>query len=280
MAMQCVPDSGTCAMPPSACADDSWEVNDSRSDASHNPVLAPDTYGLVSCPSATSSTRANDDWFKIEVAADARVDLQLAGGPETDLDLHLYHADGTLVTASTSLDPDEEITACLSAATYYVKVNGHGSARNEYLLSYQVRAESCTTTCHDDAREDDDTFSQARETAYPSFISNGNTICPGDDDWYSVLLFTGEELTIDLAFTQSNDAQDLDLHLYKDSLDLWPCDTSNPRACSPEHGQGGGSNEHATFSAPVGCDAGCRYFVVVRGYNRSSNDYGIGIEIR
>jgi hypothetical protein len=280
MAVQCVPDGGTCAMPAGACADDSWEVNDARSDASHNPGLAPDTYGLVSCPSATSSTRANDDWFKIEVASDARIDLQLAGGPETDLDLHLYHADGTPVTASTSLDPDEEINACLRAATYYVKVNGYGSARNEYLLAYQTRPESCTTTCQDDAREDDDTYSQARETTYPEFISNGNMICPGDDDWYSVLLFTGEELTIDLAFTQSNDAQDLDLHLYRDSLDLWPCDTSNPRACSPEHGQGGVSNEHATFTTPTGCDAGCPYFVVVRGYNRSSNDYGIGIEIR
>lgn len=280
MAMQCVPDSGTCAMPTGACADDRWEVNDSRSDASHNPVLAPDTYDLVSCPSATSTTRANDDWFKIVVDSDARVDLQLAGAPVSDLDLRLYHADGTLVTASTSLDPDEEINACLRAATYYVKVNGYGSARNEYLLSYETRAESCTTTCQDDGQEDDDTFSQARETTYPLFVSTGNAICPGDDDWYSVLLFTGEELTIDLAFTQSNDAEDLDLHLYRDSLDLWPCDPSNPRACSLEHGQGGASNEHAMFTTPAGCDAGCPYFVVVRGYNRSANHYGIGIEIQ
>jgi len=280
MAVQCVPDRGTCAVQTGTCDDDRWEVNDTRSDASHNPVLGPDTYDLVSCPSTTSSTRANDDWFKLVVPSDQRVDLQLAGGPETDLDLHLYHADGTLVTASTSFDPSEEINVCLGAATYYVKVNGYGSARNEYLLAYETRAESCVTTCQDDVQEDDDTYSQARETAYPVFVSSGNAICPGDDDWYRVPLYTGEELSIDLAFTQSNNAQDLDLHLVRNSLDLWPCDTSNPLACSPEHGQGGVSNEHATFTAPSGCDAGCDYFVVVRGYNRSSNSYGIRIEIQ
>jgi len=214
------------------------------------------------------------------VGSDQRVDLQLSGGPETDLDLHLYHADGTLVTASTSLDPDEEINVCLGAATYYVKVNGYGSARNPYYLSYETHAESCATACQDDAQEDDDTFSQARETTYPDFVSTGNAICPGDDDWYSVVLFSGEQLTIDLAFTQSNDAQDLDLHLYSNSVDLWPCDTAHPSSCSREHGQGGTSNEHATFTTPAGCDAGCAYFVVVRGYNRSANHYGISLGIR
>jgi hypothetical protein len=279
MALQCVPDSGTCQMTTTTCADDTWEVNDTRSDASHNPVLTPDTYDLVSCPSATSTTRANDDWYKIVVASDQRVDLQIAGGPESDIDLHLYHSDGTVVTASTSLDPDEEISACLPAATYYVKVNGYGSARNQYLLSYDSHAESCNTTCVDDTREDDDTYSQAR-LAYPGYASTGNTICPDDDDWYKVSLVTGDVLTVDLAFTQSNDAQDLDLHLYKNSLDLTPCDPAHISSCSTDHGQSGSSNEHTTFTAPAGCAAGCDYFVVVRGYAHSSNTYGITIGIQ
>jgi hypothetical protein len=280
LAVQCVPDSGTCEMTSAACQDDTWEVNDSRSDASHNPVLTPDTYDLVSCPSTTSSTRANDDWFKIVVPSDQRIDLQLAGGPETDLDLHLYHSDGTLVTASTSFDPDEEITECLPAATYYVKVNGFGSARNEYLLSYESHDASCNVTCIDDAREDDDTFSQARPTSFPTFSSTANKICPDDDDWYKVPLFTGEKLTVDLAFTQSDDTQDLDLHLYRDSIDLTPCDVDHLSTCSTEHGQSGSSNEHTTFTAPAGCDAGCDYYVVVRGFDHSSNTYGIAIGIQ
>lgn len=279
-ARQCVPDSGSCTMAPTTCADDDWEVNDTRSDASANPVLAPDTYDLVSCPSTTSTTRANDDWFKLVVAEDARVDLQIAGDPVSDLDLHLYHADGTTVTASTSLDPDEEINVCLPAATYYVKVNGFGHARNPYLMSYDSAAESCSTACVDDASEDDDTYSQARDTDYPVHGSTGNKICPGDDDWFQVVLFGGEVMTVDLTFTQTTALQDLDLHLYKDSVDLTPCAPEDPSTCTPAHGQGASSNEHTVFTAPASCgDAGCTYDVVVRGYNHSTNTYGIRIAI-
>lgn len=279
-ALQCVPQSGSCERPAGACSDDAWEANDTRSDASHNPALTPELYDLVSCPSTTSATQADDDWYRIIVAHDQRVDLQLAGGPETDLDLHLYRADGTPVTASTSPDPDEEINACLTAGTYYVKVNGYGSARNAYLLSYETRDESCNTTCQDDAREDDDSYSQARPTTSPDFSSSGNAICPGDDDWYQVRLVTGDVLTVDLAFTQSNDNEDLDLHLYKDSVDLTPCDPAHAASCTPAHGQGAVSNEHTTYTTPAGCDAGCNYFVVVRGYNGSANRYGITLGIR
>jgi len=262
------------------CVDDSWEVNDSRADASHNLTMAPDLYDLVSCPSTTSSTRANDDWFKIVTTSSQRVDLQLAGDASSDLDLHLYHSDGTVVTASTSLDPDEEISACLPAATYYVKVNGYGHARNEYLLQYESKAESCNTTCVDDALEDDDTYSQARATTFPSYTSSSNKICPADDDWYHVPLYTGDVMTVDLTFTQASDTQDLDVHLYKGSVDLWPCSADDPTTCSTSHGQSGTSNEHATFTAPAGCDAGCDYYVVVRGFDNSSNSYGIKINVQ
>jgi len=282
VALQCVPQSGTCEPAAPACADDGWEVNDSRSHASHNPALTPDLHDLVSCPSATSADRANDDWFRIELPGATRVDLQLAGGAATDLDLHLYRADGTVVTASTSPDPDEEVSACLPAATYYVKVNGYGhpSARNEYLLSYEARAEACNTTCVDDARESDDTYSQARATSYPSFRSLDNAICPGDDDWYKVALFTGDVMSVALTFVQTNEGEDLDLHLYKDSIDLTPCAPSDPSTCSAAHGQGIVSNEHTTYTVPAGCELGCNYYVVVRGYDQAANRYDMAIEIQ
>src|SRR6185437_12220224 len=68
MANQCVPQSGSCAMPTGACEDDDWERNDSRADALANAALAPDLYELVSCPSTTSTSVANDDWFRVELA--------------------------------------------------------------------------------------------------------------------------------------------------------------------------------------------------------------------
>jgi len=276
---QCVPPSGSCENPTGPCEDDSWEENDTRSQASANPVLAPDTYDLVSCPSTTGSN-ADDDWFKIVLSQDSRVDIQIAGDPITDLDLHLYHSDGTVVTASTSGNPDEQINTCLKAATYYIKVNAYGHARNPYLMSYDATPESCDTTCVDDSNEDDDTYSQARPTTYPSYTSTGNQICTDDDDWFKVPLFTGDKLGVDLTFNQSNSSQDLDIHLYKDSIDLTPCDTSNPGLCAYNNGQGSSSNEHMDFTVPAGCEGGCDYYVVVRGYNHSTNAYDIAINIQ
>jgi hypothetical protein len=279
-APQCVPQSGSCEMTTTSCTDDSWEVNDTQSDASHNPALATGHYDLVSCPSTTNATRANDDWFKLVVTSDQRIDLLLAGGAATDLDLHLYHSDGTVITASTGLDANEDITTCLRAATYYVKVNGYGSARNAYALTYSSHAESCTATCSDDAREPDDAATTARETTYPSFSSTANKICPDNDDWYKVPLFTGEVMTVDLTFTQSTATQDLDIHLYRNGVDLTPCDIDDVESCSLDNGQGATSNEHTEFTTPSGCDLGCNYYVVVHGFNHSSNSYGIAIAIQ
>lgn len=279
-AAQCVPDSGSCEAPATTCMDDTWEVNDSRSDASHNPTMNPDLYDLVSCPSTTDDTRQNDDWYKIVLPGDQQVDLQLSGDGASDLDLHLYHSDGTVVSASTSGTADEEVKECLPSATYYVKVNGYGHARSQYYLAYDAQNTTCDTTCVDDANEPDNTFSQARTVSGPMYTSTGNEICPNNDDWYAVTLTTGQTMTIDLTFTQNSADQDLDLHLYQDSIDLWPCDPASPDTCSVAHGQGSVSNEHATFTAPAGCDGGCTYDVVVRGWAGSSNSYDIAIGIQ
>ena len=277
---QCLPQSGSCQAPTGACADDSWESNDTQSAASANPVLTPNLYDLVSCPSTTSTTRANDDWYRLVVAADARVNLEIAGDGATDVDLHLYHSDGTVVSSSTSSNPNEQLNSCLKKATYYVKVNGFGHARSEYLLQYDSTPEACNTTCVDDTHEDDDTYSQARATTYPTFSSTASVICPNDDDWYKVKLFAGETMTMDLMFTETTSSQDLDLHLYTDTVhDLWPCDVAHPGTCTTAHGQGASSNEHAVFSAPSTCLAGCNYYVVVRGWNGSTNTYGITLGI-
>lgn len=276
-ARQCVPVNGTCTDPTASCADDMFEDNDSRTQASHNPELQPDFYDLVSCPSATG-TNADDDWFKIVLPADSRVDFQLSGDGATDVDLHLYHSDGTVVTASTSSASDEEINTCLPKATYYVKVNAFGHARSEYLLEYDRKDESCQTTCVDDAKEDDDTFSQARNATSLPFSSTGNTICPNDDDWFHVVLFTGQTLSVDLTFTQTDETGDLDLHLYQGSLDLTPCDLDNPFDCSPDLGQSASAPEHMTYVVGAGCESGCDYDVVVRGWAGATNNYSIAID--
>jgi Bacterial Ig domain/Bacterial pre-peptidase C-terminal domain len=286
-ANQCVPQSGSCAMPSGPCADDSYEDNDTRAQASANAVtngpLPPGTHDFVACPKvnppATGSVM-DDDYFQIKTTADTKLDLWLYGNGESDLDLNLYRSDGTVLSKSTSLTADENIIKCVPAGTYYVKVNGYDAIRSEYLFDYLATPETCNTTCVDDTREDDDTYSQARSTTTPIHTSTGNVTCPNDDDWYKVRLVTGQKLTLDLTFTQSNSQQDLDFHLYQGFTDLWPCSPTNVASCTSAHGQGAVSNEHAIYDVPAGCAAGCDYYVVVRGYAGSQNSYGVTIKVQ
>lgn len=275
-ARQCVPQAGTCGGAQTTCVDDAYEENDTRIQASTQPPLAPNTYQMTSCPSATGSF-SDDDWYKLNLTTSSRVDVMLAGGPETDLDLHLYKSDGTLLSSSTSLDPSEEIIKCLPAATYYVKVNAYGHAKNDYYLDYARTSQVCPT-CVDDASEDDDTRSQARAAFVQPYSSMNDQLCPGDDDWYQVLLFNGDKLTVDLTFTQLDSTGDLDLHFYDSrGVDLTPCDVVDPSQCSVANGQGATSNEHTVQTITTGCAGGCDYFVVVRGYAGGTNKYSISM---
>ena len=287
-AKQCVPNNGSCTMPTAACADDANEDDDTQTQATANatvdgPMVANATIDGVSCPKPVQpnyGSKADDDWRKLVITADTRVDMLLYGNGESDLDLQIYSSNGTLVSKSTTLTADENIVKCLKPATYYVKVNGFTNARSEYLLDYIAEPQACNTTCTDDAREDDNTYSQARATTQPNYTSTANMICPNNDDWYKVRMTTGKVLTMDLAFTQSNSTQDLDIHLYKGFTELWPCSYDDPSMCSSSRGQGAVSNEHAVYTVPAGCDAGCDYYVVVKGYNNSTNSYGITLKVQ
>ncbi len=284
-ARQCVPNSGSCTMPTGACADDANEDDDSLSQATANAIVdGPMTAGTidgVSCPKPVqpaSGSKADDDWRQLKITADTRVDMWLYGNGESDLDLQIYNSSGGLVSKSTTLTADENIVKCLKPATYYVKVNGFTNARSAYLLDYVATAETCNTTCTDDAREDDNSYSQARVVSTTPFSSTGNVICPNNDDWYKVHLIAGKTLTMDLTFAQSNSTQDLDIHLYNIGgfTDLWPCSVTDPSTCSTAHGQGAVSNEHATYAATTTGD----YYVVIKGYNGSTNSYGLNLGIQ
>jgi hypothetical protein len=260
------------------CQHDSWDPNHTMAAAMANPVMTPGTYSsLVSCPDTTSTYRGEDDWFRITVSSDQQVDLVLDGDGATDVDLHLYKPDNTQVAYSISTSPHEEIHQCLTAGTYYIKVNAYGYARSVYTLQYNSHAQTCAAVC---TPTNDGSQSTSRTTSYPTFTSPSEHICSDHDDWYHVPLYTAEQLTVDLTFVQSNYQQDLDVHLYTGGTDLWPCDVGNPmNNCQVAHGQGSVSNEHATYLTPLGCSP-CDYYVVVHGYNHSANTYGITIGIQ
>ncbi len=284
MAKQCVPISGSCSAVGAMCQDDSFEENDTRSQASAQPELVPDLYDMVSCPRVGSTTLADDDWYKIKLAVSSNIELDIAGEASTDLDLGLYRSDGTVITSSTSRSANEMIKKCLAPGTYYTRVYGYGYARNAYLFDYTAVPETCST-CVDDAFEDDDGRSQAR----PKVSSNpltlphtatNNQICPNDDDWYRVRFVNGDTVKVVLTFNQTNYTQDLDLHFYNENgVDLTPCSPANPSTCSSQYGQGAVSNETTQQTILTGCPGptGCDYYFVVRGFAEAAAPYSISI---
>jgi hypothetical protein len=278
-ARQCVPSAGQCNL--TSCIDDAREDNDSRAQADARPALATGSHSLISCPSP-GGTGDDEDWFKIVLTGQATVALTLSGGSNTDLDLALYDAAGQLLASSVSFSSMEEVSRCLPAGTYYVRVFAWGTGRNPYTLSYQRTAGACPAACEADDNEDDDGPAQARPVSIrpTAHIATTQSICPGDDDWYRIQLVNGERLTVDLTFEQSASNEDLDIHLHSASgVDLTPCTAEAPDLCNLANGQSGDSNERFTFQAPAsGCAAGCTFFVVVRGFDGSANLYDIRIQ--
>jgi hypothetical protein len=282
-ARQCVPINGSCSMPTAACIDDDNEDDDNQSQASANamvdgPMVADDIIFGVSCPKPVqpaTGSKADDDWRQLKLTEDTLVDMYLEGTGESDIDLVVYTSSGALAAKSTSLGYVENVVKCLKSGTYYVKVNGFTNARTEYSLDYIPMAQACDTTCQNDSFEDDNSGTTARMTT-ATYSSTGK-ICTNDKDWFKVPMTAGKTLTIDLTFNQADSTGDLDVHLYEGLFtDLWPCSYDNPGMCSSDRGQSADSNEHAVFTAPTTGD----YYVVIEGYNGSTNDYSIQLRVQ
>ena len=278
-ARQCIPSSGVCGTTTS-CTDDFFEDNDTRAQAAQLPDLDPAQYDFTSCPLADGSND-DEDWFPIILGADATVTITLAGMEVSDLELALYDATGVRLLSATGPTSTETLTRCLTPGTYYIRVYAWGAGTmNDYSLTYGRVAGACPMVCTDDNREPDDNAGQSRSITYPDYTSTANQICAMDDDWYKVLLFNGEVMTVDLTFNQTNSTQDLDLHFYNAAgTDLTPCSEASPGTCTAAQGQGVVSNEHYTFTAPAACSTLCTYYVAVHGWAGSQNSYSIRIQV-
>ena len=271
---QCVPNSNDCSDPSGTiCRDDTLEDNDTQAQAAANPALTPGSHDLVSCPASTG-TGDDEDWYRIDVASPARFMATLTGGMATDLDLWLYDSQGFVVARSISYSSNESLDECLGAGTYFLRMNSIGSVKNTYTLVYSQTPGGCAATCQADGAEPDDGPGQARITDIDPapFVSTGNTICASNDDWYKVLLYTGEQIIVDATFTHA--AGDLDVYFHNAAgTNLSPC-------CSTAGGQSSTDNEHAVYTAPSGCTFSlCTFYVRVHGYSGAENSYDLRIEL-
>ena len=191
-------------VPVSGCAEDGYEDNDALGSAA---ALTAGSYAdLRICPD-------DDDYYSLALAVgdEITVDLMFANA-EGDIDLGLYNPEGTLVASSASTDDDESLvyTAAI-AGTFVVRVRLYEDAGvaegNDYDMTIGVVP---FTGCLEDGFEDNDALASAAAVDEGDYT--GLRICPSDDDYYSLALNVGDEITVDLTF--ANAEGDIDLGLY------------------------------------------------------------------
>ena len=272
---QCVPVSNDCSDPGGGvCDDDDRENNDSRVDAFFKPLFEPGAESLVSCP-AGSGIGDDEDWFEIDLDAEAMVTFKLDGDNAADLDLALYDDNAIEVQRSGGVfTSSEEISVCLPEGFYTTRVFAWFRERSPYTLTYSKVDGPCGAVCSDPGDPGEGTGGAEFVPSLP--FSSSERICTGDEDWFDVFLSTGERLIVDLTFEQAGGNGDLDIHLADSSgVDLTPCEPGAASECDTGNGQSGTSNEHFEFEAT---SSGVHY-VIVRGFDDSdANTYTINIQ--
>jgi hypothetical protein len=262
------------------CEDDGFEDNDGLVQADAAGALAPGNYDLVSCPEGPAD---DEDWFAIDVPADAGVEVSIAGTGASDLELSLVDSGGGVVATSTGPGSNESIDICTGSGTHYIRVFTGNAAENPYTLTYATDPGACAAMCVDDDHEQDDAIGDATYAeVFPGpYSAVDRQICSGDDDFYRIELFTNETIAIDLTFVQNNGNEDIDLHFFgPDMVDMTPCDEAMPATCTTEQGQSATSNEHFEHTvAQAGCTP-CDFWVMVHGWDGSENDYDITMTLQ
>ena len=63
-------------------------------------------------------------------------------------------------------------------------------------------------------------------------------------------------------------------------FDLTPCSEEEPFLCTAAQGQSADSNEQLVMTIPSGCSGGCDFYVVVHGWDGSTNSYSIAMSVQ
>ncbi len=139
---QCIPNTGSCSGDGGNCQDDDSEPNGSPDQALAQAALPPGTLGSrVLCSD-------DDDWYRIELDAQAQVSATLSGEVPPDLDIALTTMEGVLLESSDGLTSDESFTSgCLDAGTYLLRVHSiDAEPDGSYTLGWELDADTCSST--------------------------------------------------------------------------------------------------------------------------------------
>jgi hypothetical protein len=280
---QCQPSSGACGPPMAMCVDDNLEPNDSRTNIGNATAAAlpPGTYNLAYCPG--SGATPDEDWYGVPITGDTNLSVTMGystGMGFSDLDLELVDGSGNVIASSLGVTGTEMISYCVpgTLGKVFLRVFTFDSPPvnpNVYDMTLSKSATTCTCS---------DTFDPNGNAgqAVPLFLTpssptvsfGGLQICTGEQDWFTQDFQSGDTITVDLTFNQTNALQDLDVHLIAPdgTTDLTPCSVSSPTTCLVNNGQGSMSNEHFVWNAFTN-PTPQPYYIVIEGYNNSANSY-------
>lgn len=186
------------------CTDDGRESNDTRGDASLLTAAPLDVTGLMLCAS-------DEDWYRYDLADGEGVSVDLIRTVATrSILIDLYDAQGQVLDYGSTITGGERVVLYgLASGSYYLRVYGQQSAEGGYSLHL------APYSCAIDAREDNDSQSEASpQNEVPATVTDLR-LCPGDEDWFVVTVTEGQNLRVVARFVDADG--DIDLHVY-DSL--------------------------------------------------------------
>ena len=184
------------------CADDALEDNDEEADA---VAVTPPVDDLTACMD-------DDDWYSLDLLEGEWTVLLTFVDEEGDIDADLFDSAGDEVASGGSGSDNEELQVTVPAGggTYLLQVylfSDDDTPGNRYTITL---VEYIAPVCDgDDAFEDNET--EATAAAITAGSHTGLKVCAFDRDWYSIDLAEGDEITVEVLFT--NDLGDIDTNL-------------------------------------------------------------------
>ena len=242
------------------CVDDEQEDNDSIDTAW--PVFN-ESISAVSCD-------LDDDYYSIFLAEGDTLEVELTfSHADGDVDVILLDSSEAMVAVSESEDDNEDFEYTATATgEYFIVVylfEDAGDLGADYGMDVGVAVPA--VTCDSDDRFEDNDDPEEAEFLVEG-VAAGLISCGLDSDFFEVLLFNDETLTLDLMFTHAD--ADLDVLLYRSST----CDADG---CGTELAEGisEDDNEQIIFTAE---DFGLYMIEVYNADGEGGAEYDLSID--
>jgi len=248
--------------PVPSCADDGFEHNDTSAAAYLLPTSNFNAAGLTACP-------GDDDWYSYYAAAGEELSIQVVfPNAAGDINVELYNPSGTWQSGSYSTTDNEYLTLNVPSTGFWklriYLANDDSNPGNNYNLgvSYIPAA-----NCVEDSYENNDSTSTATMVGggpYPGTQLTNLRSCSGDDDWFRVWAYAGDNLVVNLWFIHA--FGDIDAEIYAPG-------SSSPAAV----GLTSSSNEGLATVATVSGHWQVRVFMAFFDDSVPGNSYDIDI---